>query len=68
MAKQRDLKQEILNKPEAELKRLLAESREQLRELRFRVSANQHKDVREVRELRQRIARILTKLKPATKL
>ncbi len=53
-----DLKQ----KTTAELTTLLAEARERLRDLRFRVSQDAHKDVREVREVRQAIARILTLL------
>lgn len=62
MAKNKDLRSELKLKPPAELTRLLTEAREQLRNLRFRISANQHKDVREFREVRNRIARILTLL------
>ncbi len=51
---------DILNKDVLELRRQLAESREKLRDLRFRVSQGQHKDVREIRELRTRIARLQT--------
>lgn len=53
-----DLKQ----KTPAELRTLLAEARERLRDLRFRVSQDAHKDVREIREVRTAIARILTLL------
>ena len=63
MAKLHDLRNELKGKPASELARLLTETREELRELRFRVSADQHKDVRELREMRQRIARIMTILK-----
>ncbi len=54
----KDLKQ----KTPAELRTLLAEGRERLRDLRFRVSQDAHKDVREIREVRKVIARILTLL------
>jgi len=39
---------------------MLAAAREELRSLRFRIASNQHKDIREVRDVRKRIARILT--------
>lgn len=54
---------ELKEKKETELRKLLAEDREKLRDLRFRVSQAQMKDVREIRALRLRIARILTALK-----
>lgn len=62
MTKQRDLKSELKSRQRPELERMLKESREQLRDLRFRIHSSQHKDVRELRETRQRIARILTLL------
>lgn len=62
MAKDRDQRNELRAKGSAELQKLLTASREELRDLRFRVAANQHKDIREVREVRERIARILTVL------
>ncbi len=46
-----------------EMQKLLASTREKVRDLRFRVSMGQLKDVREIREGRQLIARILTLLK-----
>ncbi len=46
-----------------ELQRQLGELRERLRGLRFRLSVGQEKDVREVRDVRRHIARILTKLR-----
>ena len=49
--------------PVEALKRNLQEARNRLHELRFKVSANQLKDVREIRETKQAIARILTILK-----
>lgn len=53
---------ELKEKKETELRKLLAEDREKLRDLRFRISQAQTKDVREIRALRLRIARILTAL------
>ncbi|MFA6553222.1 MAG: 50S ribosomal protein L29 [Patescibacteria group bacterium] len=54
---------ELRQKSEDELKKLLKVQQEQLRELRFKVSTKQHKDVRELREARHLIARLLTILK-----
>lgn len=45
------------------LKKLLAEERERLRDLRFRVAAGQYKDVREIRAARLLVARLLTLLR-----
>lgn len=53
---------ELKAKSEAELHRLLAESREQVRELRFKDASRQLKDVREIREVKKLIAQILTLL------
>ncbi|MFH1366888.1 MAG: 50S ribosomal protein L29 [Patescibacteria group bacterium] len=49
------------SKPEQEM--LLKSSQEKLRELRFKVAVKQHKNVREVRNLKKTIARLLTLLK-----
>ena len=69
MAKFREQFQELKAKGPVELKKLLASSREELRDLRFRIASDQHKDIRELREVRKRIARILTILKrPAPQL
>lgn len=54
---------EINRKGRPELERLLAVSRERLRTLRFAVSQGQHKDVRDLRDLKHEIARIMTKLR-----
>jgi len=54
---------EIRKKGNEELKKNLAEQREKFRELRFKVSTKQHKTVRDVRKVKQTIARILTVLK-----
>lgn len=53
---------EITPKSTTELQRLLQEKRELLRDRRFKVAHGQHKDVREIRELKRDIARIMTKL------
>jgi len=54
---------ELQQKTDQELRSLLAEARERLRDLRFRVAQDTHKDVREIREVRTAIARMLTLLK-----
>lgn len=51
--------QELKTKSESELKTLLAESREKLRDLSFKVRSNQLKNVREVRSAKKLIAQIL---------
>ncbi len=63
---------ELNQKSPTELQRLLQEKRELLRDRRFKVAQGQHKDVREIRELKRDIARLMTKLNqpqpsPATK-
>lgn len=40
----------------------LTHLRDELRDLRFRVSQNQHKSVRDIRKVKQKIARALTEL------
>ena len=54
---------EIKTKTEAELHRLLADHRDKLREARFKDASRQLKDVREIREIKKTIARVLTTLK-----
>lgn len=54
-----DLK-ELQTKTEAELHKLLSQDREKLRELRFKDSNKQLKNVREIRTVKEQIARILT--------
>lgn len=51
---------ELSAKETGELKSLLSANQEKLRELRFKDSNKQLKNVREIRSLRQLIARILT--------
>jgi ribosomal protein L29 len=58
---------ELRQKGEDELKKLLKLHREQLREMRFKISTKQYKDVREIREVRHLIARVLTVLKEKSK-
>lgn len=53
---------ELRQKSPVELQRLLNEKRDLLRDRRFKVAQGQHKDVRELRELKRDIARLLTKL------
>lgn len=51
---------DLQTKSQSELHRLLAESREKLRELRFKDANKQLKDVRELRRERKLQAQILT--------
>jgi len=51
---------EIREKNDKELDRILAELRDKVRELRFRIAARRLTDVREVRETRKSIAQIMT--------
>ena len=53
---------ELKKKSESELHRILAESRDKLRDLRFKDANKQLKNVREIRKVREVIARILTLL------
>jgi len=54
---------EIRQKSEKELQKLLQDSREKLRQLRFDLASGKVKNVREIRQIRKDIARILTILK-----
>ena len=53
---------DLKDRPEIELKKLLSEKQALLREMNFKVSQRQLKKVREIRETKQIIARILTLL------
>lgn len=55
--------QELRNKSKDELKHLLVECREKLRQLRFDIQLKQSKNVREIRKLKKSIAKILTLLR-----
>lgn len=59
---------ELRQLSEPERLRLLTESREKLRELRFKAARRELKDVREVREAKKLIARILTLSKSIKKI
>ncbi|MBI5220731.1 MAG: 50S ribosomal protein L29 [Candidatus Liptonbacteria bacterium] len=59
--KKREL-QDLRNKPQAELAKLLQEKRERLRVLRFDLAAQRVKNVREIYTVRKDIARIATLL------
>jgi ribosomal protein L29 len=54
---------DLKDKKEGDLHKLLAESRNKLRELRFKDANAQLKNVREIRGVRNTIARILTAFK-----
>jgi ribosomal protein L29 len=51
---------ELINKDKSELEKLLASTRAKLRELRFKDSNKQLKNIREIRATRELIAKILT--------
>ncbi len=54
---------ELRQKSEMELRRLLRDSRERLRQLKFDLASGKVKNVREIRQIKKDIARILTCLK-----
>lgn len=58
---------DIKEKPATELKKILAEERARLHGLRLKLAVNRQKNVREVRQSRQFIARILTRLQQLEK-
>jgi len=53
---------ELKKKTETELHRILAESRDKLRDLRFKDANKQLKDVREIRKIKVTVAQIMTLL------
>ncbi len=53
---------ELKKKKESDLHKILAESRDKLRDLRFKDANKQLKNVREIRVVRETIARVLTLL------
>lgn len=57
---------EIRQKSKLELQKLLQESREKLRQLRFDLASGKVKNVRDIRKTRRDIARILTIIKHKT--
>lgn len=54
---------ELRKKSKEELQKILKDNREKLRQLRFDLSAGKVKNVKEIRNLKKEIARILTLLK-----
>lgn len=54
---------ELRQLSEQELKRMLLESREKLRELRFKATRREVKNVREIRDIKKTVSRILTILR-----
>ena len=63
--KKKDI-QELKNKPDAELTRLINDSHEALRMLRFDLAAGKVKDISKIRETRKGIARMQTFLNQRT--
>lgn len=59
---------ELKLKSISDLQKLFNSSRDKLRELRFKVSQNQLKNVREVRGLKKKIAKILTLIEQKEKI
>lgn len=53
---------DLNEKNEAQLRIFLIELREQERKMRFSISNNQHKNVKELQKLNKQIAQVLTKL------
>ncbi|PIV12776.1 MAG: 50S ribosomal protein L29 [Candidatus Nealsonbacteria bacterium CG03_land_8_20_14_0_80_36_12] len=58
---------ELGQKNQSSLKNILRESREKLRQLRFDLAAGKVKNVKEIREIKKDIAKILTILKSKEK-
>jgi len=54
---------ELRLRPATELKKILLDSREKLRQLKFDLASGKVKNVREIRKIKKDIARILTCLK-----
>ncbi|MCX6794896.1 MAG: 50S ribosomal protein L29 [Candidatus Falkowbacteria bacterium] len=51
---------ELQTKSEAELRKILGQNREKLRELRFKDSNKQLKNIREIRTVKEQVAHVLT--------
>lgn len=56
----KELNKELQLKSAAQLGKQSAELREQVRDLRFKVSQNQFKEVRKLRELKKTLSRVMT--------
>ena len=57
---------ELKKKKESDLHKILARSRDKLRDLKFKDASKQLKDVRQIRKIRVTIARVLTLLNEQT--
>lgn len=55
-------KEEIKTKSNDDLKKLLQDEKEKLRQLRFDLAAGKVKNIREIRLMKKEVARILTKI------
>lgn len=55
-------KNEFKDKSRKELEAMIAESRAALHDMKIKLSVGQMRDVREVREIRKQIARMMTQL------
>jgi len=55
-------KEQFKNKPFPELKKILIDSRENLKRLKFDLAAGKVKNIRQIKETKKIIARILTTL------
>lgn len=60
--KKKDI-EELKNRPDAELARLIHDGNEELRVLRFDLAAGKVKDISKIRDLRKKIARAHTFMK-----
>jgi len=60
MTKRKEKLKEFLRLKESELQKILLEKRERLRNLRFDLAAGKVKNIKEIREVKKDIARILT--------
>ncbi|MDP2909469.1 MAG: 50S ribosomal protein L29 [bacterium] len=51
---------ELMQKPKTDLRKMLQEQREKSRQLKFDLAGGKVKNIREIRQIRKDIARILT--------
>lgn len=65
--KAKEMNKELLLKSPAQLQKMQAEMREQVRDSRFKVSQNQLKEVRTIRVLKKNLARVATVLSKKNK-
>jgi len=63
MGKRNDKIKDFLRAQKQELQKILLEKKDKLRQLRFDLSAGKVKNIREIRETKKDIARIMTILK-----